>query len=188
MDIKIACPQCGKRYTLRTPNPAALSNKTFNCTKCGYGAPFPKLLGNYPAGGNMGMGGKLSGQSPLKTHIAGGQGVATGGRTQVSGTLPVGGVLLIVASTGKQLQIGPGTHTLGRQSSDSRSSVMVAPDQYMSRCHAKLEVNASGAVITSMVDNNPVVVNGHKLNFGQSLSLRSGDVIVMGETEMSVRM
>lgn len=175
---KIECPQCHGRFTLKTPSLEAMAPKIFRCPKCGHSATFGRLLGPDA---------RVTAQ--MHTHIA--KGAATqDGKTHVSTRSNLAS--LTVESTGRTFPLGQGTYTLGRDSSDSRSTLRIAPDRYMSRLQANLEVmalpNGVRCRISSANDLNPVIVNSTKLAQGQSLDLRNGDRILLGSTYVSIKM
>lgn len=82
-----------------------------------------------------------------------------------------------------------GNFTLGRRSSDGKANVTLSPDITMSRVHAGMRVmkNTKGEIIyqiTTVKPANPVVVNGQPLAKGQPCSLKHGDKLTMGDTNL----
>lgn len=191
MEIKICCPGCRRNFTLRTSNPASLNGASFKCPKCATSTPFRKLL-TQTAGGMAtpppvrgGM--QNPGMSP-GTNLGGPRqgGIPAGGHTQVH-TTPVSEFSLVVKSSGRRFPLTPGEHVLGRDSADSRASIRLAPDPYMSRAHAMVSVvpSAGGAIrvsITGMNSTNVVYVNNSRLYPGSTLELHPGDEILLGMT------
>lgn len=211
--INIRCPGCRRGYKLTTENPVTLRMKMFRCPKCGFAAPFSMLLGtgqpNNPSlkthiGGqpnNPSLKTHIGGQpnNPLETHIGGldrtlhvtSMPTSGGGssKTRVSpGNKGGGGRSLSVLSTGASFPLMPGIYILGRDSSDSRATLRLAADPYMSRQHARLTVSvASGKAvcqICSLSTTNTLFVNGKEVPKGKTLTLRHGDKILMGMTEI----
>lgn len=82
-----------------------------------------------------------------------------------------------------------GNFTVGRRSSDGKATVTLSPDITMSRVHAGMRVmkNTKGEIIyqiTTVKPENPVVVNGKPLAKGQPCSLKPGDKLTMGDTNL----
>lgn len=181
-EIKITCPGCHKSFTLKTQNPNAVMGKDFKCPKCGFSAPFSML-----------MGGKFVDNPALHTHIAGGgvsQNAGFGGlKTKVAEQAQVGTkgpMSLVVESTGMSFPLMPGAYILGRASSDSKATLKLAPDPYMSRQHARLVVNSSfgkmQCQLCGLASTNPIFVNNKKIPQGSAVTLKSGDKILLGMT------
>lgn len=183
-DFKMSCPGCHKQYTVKTQNPDTLGSKEFRCPKCGFSAPFSILLGN-----------QVADNPALHTHIA-------GGMPQNGGLSPVAGqktkvveqmaaqppMYLVVSSTERSYRLMPGVYILGRASSDSKATLRLAPDPYMSRQHARLTVTAAyGKVqcqLSGLASANPIYVNNKKLEEGSAVTLKYGDKILLGMTEV----
>lgn len=208
---KIICPQCGRSYTLRCDNMQAMANVTFRCPKCGYTTNYGQLLRR--AGAQSGQMPSYN-TDPLKTHLGGpsvpgGMSIPGGMNRPVTGGMnrpvpggmnvamdkthvaaPSEGVTLIVADSGRRFPISNGIFTLGRMSSDSRASVKLAPDPYMSRMHARLEVSGNmGKVlcsITPLNSVNKIFVNGYPIAEGQKVTLSAGDELLLGMTKVKV--
>lgn len=179
---RIQCPGCQAKFTLKASSLDSIANKSFRCPKCSYVISFDKIMPRKKA------------VEPLHTHIAGGVGDAPGGHTKLANT---GGTQLelFMEGSGKSLKLGNGIYTLGRDSSDSRASLKISPDKYMSRLHAQLEVmmNPTGVSfpicrISSLSATNPIFVNNDKLEVGKSVELKSGDKILLGMTKLIVKM
>ena len=84
-------------------------------------------------------------------------------------------------------------YNLGRKSSDSTAQIKITPDIAMSRIHAGMRTvkTPAGQIvyqITSVKTENPVYVNGHAIPKGKAYSLKTGDMIKMGETLMRFQM
>ena len=175
----IICPQCRKRYTIKAQNLSAISGQRFQCPKCGYATTIGAMLRS-SAGGPPNV---------LKTHIAGGQAKPVGG-TQVVSRNNI--VTLVVESTGMTFPLSQGVYTLGRQSSDSRASLQIAPDRYMSRLQANLEVSMlpTGAMcrIMGVSSTNRIFVNNREIEPNSAAVLKNGDSLLLGMTKVLVRM
>lgn len=181
-EIKITCPRCHKSFTLKTQNPNAVMGKEFKCPKCGFSAPFRRL-----------MGGHVTDDPALHTHIAGGGLSQSAGfgemKTRIAGQAQMGmtGTMsLIVESTGMSFPLMPGTYILGRASSDSKATLKLAPDPYMSRQHARLVIDTSmgklQCQLSSLASANPIFINNKKIPQGSAVTLKSGDKILLGMT------
>ena len=196
--INIRCPGCRRGYKLTTENPMTLRMKMFRCPKCGFAAPFSMLLGTGQPD-NPSLETHIGGQpaNPLETHIGGldrtlhvtSMPTGRGSKTRVSpGSKGGGGHSLRVLSTGASFPLMPGIYILGRDSSDSRATLRLAADPYMSRQHARLTISvASGKAvcqISSLSTTNTLFVNGKEVPKGKVLTLRHGDKILMGMTEI----
>lgn len=177
-EIKIECPGCHQKYNLKVGNPALLAGEIFNCKKCGFSAPFPMVLNN------------KNGYN-LKTHIANAE--SRGGKTQVAGlkTRMVGqqqgaGMALVIEKTGVRFPLYPGVYILGRDSRDSRATLKLAPDPYMSRQHARLEIIPQAGTVRSLLyameSGNPIYINNRKMSTGTGIPLKPGDRLLFGMT------
>ena len=180
--IKIECPNCRAKFTLKAPSLEAMVNKPFRCPKCGYVAPFGKLINRRGA------------STPSHTTIGGNPNAQPGDKTRIaaSGT-PL--VELIIEDGGKSLKLGSGVYTVGRDSSDRRASLKISPDKFMSRLHAQIEVNSNPTGrpkpichISGLNATNPTFVNNRKLETGESIELKDGDKILLGMTKLTIKM
>lgn len=186
--IKIECPQCHGRFTLKAPNLQAMASKSFSCPKCGFSAPFGQLMS--AAGIPVQPARPVPPPAPMHTHISGGgMPQPVGGKTSIASGNNL--ATLTVVDSGRKFNLSQGDYTLGRESSDSRASLRIAPDHYMSRLQAQLKV-ARGAdgkpdcVITGVAATNPIFVNNVCLNPGQATRLKNGDVVLLGVTKVVV--
>lgn len=181
-EIKITCPGCHKSFTLKTQNTSAIMGKEFRCPKCGFSAPFSMLIGGHGVN-----------DFALHTHIAGGGPSQNAGpcgqKTKVAQQAQMGtknSMSLVVESTGMCFPLMPGTYILGRASSDSKATLKLAPDPYMSRQHARLVVNSSfgkmQCQLCGLASTNPIFVNNKKIPQGSAVTLKSGDKILLGMT------
>lgn len=173
--VSIHCPRCGKRYTLKANNLSALKSRPFKCPACKYVAPFGTLL-------NPGQGG------PTPPPISSRRPAVPENKTRV--TVNPGEMRLNVESTGRSIAVTPGSHILGRASADSSATIKIAPDKYISRQHARLQViRAAGGVdclLTPMQSANDVFVNNVRLGEGETVRLKNGDRILLGMTQITV--
>lgn len=182
-ELKIICPGCKKVYKLKTANPEALKNKTFNCPKCGFSVQFSMLL---KKSNSVGV---PYNKPNLETHIAGGAKMPSSLKTKVHVGVCAGSTnrtVLIVENSGNQFSLSPGIYILGRESVDSKATLKIAPDPYMSRQHARLTVNVIGGktqcVLCGLTSANPIFINNKKVASGSQVALRSGDKILLGMT------
>lgn len=183
-EVKIVCPQCGGKFTLRAANLQMMASKTFRCPKCGFSSSFGQLMGN----AGMSPQTLRAPQQPLHTHIATGP-ATPGGKTSISTHNNI--ARLEVIDTGHEIPLSQGIYTLGRQSSDSRASLQIAPDRFMSRLQAKLQVASINGTplcqITGVSATNPIFVNNSRVSEGQVVKLRNGDVILLGMTKVKIK-
>lgn len=194
----ITCPKCRTKFALSSDNPDALLSQTFRCPKCGGSTPFTSVFkkkagapGTQPSVTDPGPGRVASGPH---TQIGAGAPVA-GGHTRVAAggavtggphTAPQG--FLEIMGPGRRIPLHPGSHILGRASSDSQATLQVAPDPYMSRAHARIIVGAiSGRLqcqLTPAQSRNAVFVNDRRIPAGEAVMLKNGDVILLGMTKL----
>lgn len=180
--VKIECPNCRAKFTLKAPSLESMANKPFRCPKCGFVAPFGKLINRRGA------------SAPLHTNISGDPNAQPVDKTRIAASgAPL--VELVIEENGKSLKLGSGIYTIGRDSSDSRASLKVSPDKYMSRMHAQIEVNSNPTGhskpichISGLNATNPTFVNNRKIEAGESIELKNGDKILLGLTKINVKM
>lgn len=193
----IQCPSCRRRFELRHKAPM-----TFTCPKCKHRAPFSDVVKNE----NTGM---MDTPPDFNASVAMQENHPTevvkvndkDGKTSVynfDSQMADNDKTKVVFKTGhlhvmqgdrivQDIKLGVGVYTLGRMSSDSPASVKIAPDNYMSRVHARMKVvQSTGTVnqyiLTPLKENNPVYVENKAIPYGKSAVLRSGCKIVMGTT------
>ena len=179
---KVQCPGCGSGFTVKAASIESLSGKMFRCPKCGVTLPFARVLTGAVAPGAMPP------QQALHTHIAGaptGSPMGAPAKTRVAGGAAAG-ITLRLDATGQAFPLGPGTYTLGRDSSDSNATVKLAPDRYMSRMQASLTIGPGGASIAGLSPTNPIIVNGNRVDMGKPVALRNGDRLQLGMTNITV--
>lgn len=174
--VQFSCPNCHGAFTLKTPNASAILGKSFCCPKCHYSTPFSSLLKI-----------QQSTPAPFKTHIANGGGATMPLKTRIAtGGTGNCNLSLVVESTGRRFPLMPGVHILGRDSSDSRATLKLAPDPYMSRQQARLVIEMRGAQplcqIYALSATNACFVNNQKISSGQAVTLKVGDKILLGTT------
>ncbi len=177
---KIACSNCRHAFIIKITNPEALRGKSFQCPKCGVRFPFDRLLQKMSA-------------DALHTHIGGGNTddlTPPNGHTRVAQQTNARAILTVDGSV-SEFKLSPGTYILGRDSSDSRATLRIAPDQFMSRAHATLKVEAAGnrlqASITPMKSANAIFINNDRLEYGRSCMLKDGDRILLGMTTVRIK-
>lgn len=203
----IKCPYCGRRFELQRRPP-----ETFCCPKCSYKVPFSVILQEQhsektmaaPASGApVTAGGEPQG---LPTSVINGQGDKTvvveglnsGLKTRLIPELQQKSKGILQVSF-QDMSFGTislphgNYYNLGRKSSDSTAQIKITPDIAMSRIHAGMRTvkTPAGQIvyqITSVKTENPVYVNGHAIPKGKAYSLKTGDMIKMGETLMRFQM
>lgn len=178
---RFKCPKCGKDISVKAESKQSLLNQVFKCPGCHRDTPFSQILG-----------GASPTASDMHTHIVGaGSGMAAAAaavglgneKTRIAQASPIS---IVVDGTGRRLPVAIGSHILGRDSLDSRATVKVASDPYMSRQHARLDIAREGnrlsCRISCLKTANPVIVNSTRLAEGQSYSLKPGDKVILGMT------
>ncbi len=78
---------------------------------------------------------------------------------------------------GRRFDLQPGTTHIGRQ----KANDVILQDALVSRRHARIQLDNGEAVIEDLGGKNPIRVNGNSV---QSQSLRHGDTILIGQTEL----
>lgn len=186
-EVKILCPQCGGRFTLRAPDLQAMASKSFRCPKCGFSAPFGQLMAN--AGHAQPTAPSFS--SPLHTHIGGAPNMGGGFSGKTAVHTQSGLAQLEVMGTGRTFPLSQGVYTLGRDSVDSRASLKIAPDKFMSRLQARLQISSvngsANCQIIGISATNPVFVNSSRLEPDQVVKLKNGDIILLGMTKVKIK-
>lgn len=180
--VAIVCPGCHARFTLKAKSISAMSTQTFRCTKCGYAAPFGNLV-------------RRQTPPPIPEHLRTQIGTAgahiNGMTTRVAPSTEIY-VIIEAVESGRRFRLKRGIYTIGRDSSDSRAALRIAPDKYISRLHAEIEHNItpskSGAVtIRSLSPKNALFINNRKIEAGGRIALADGDKILIGMTTVTVR-
>lgn len=188
--IVISCPGCKKSFNLSAENIGSLVNRNFTCKSCGFTASFRLVLPKHIVAKSMQ-------QASLETHIGGASSVPppppvpTSGKapneTRVSVHQPLHIPHLLVKSSQQDFPLQPGEYIIGRNSSDSKATLKLAPDPYMSREHAKLVVRVENGQtiigITGLKANNPIIVGqGKILPHGKMFKVQNGNVMKLGNT------
>lgn len=176
IQAKLICPHCRTPFTLKAASMESLSGKVFKCPKCGVATPFDSMSRRSVS----------NSAASLRTHIAPGPGGNGGGKTQVA--RPNYFAMFVSEDTGRQIPLPKGVQILGRESSDSRATVRIAPDPYMSRAQARTELteNPEGGVICRLVplkSTNTIFVNDKPIGM-EGVFLRDGDRLLMGMTKL----
>lgn len=201
-ELIIRCPSSGHKFKIKA-DAEVLKTGYFKCPKCGYTAPFPVVLKWNEYENSAHHGGKKSASQPMapqpqlspaqsaalncKTKIANG---SNGANSPIINPPHAAGPHLCVPSVGLRIPLQVGNYVLGRKSSDSQANIHIAPDPYMSRQHAFLQVIRTATGISLQIkplnQYNPVYVNKVSLNMNENRVLRKGDTIVMGKTLLKV--
>lgn len=195
----IRCPQCKKQYNLKSSHPQALLGKQFTCPNCSFSVPFMVLLKNSTpdnpdlhthivGSGANGARQPMGGQS---TQVFGQPTQVASNHTHIYGQqafMQNQQVYLEIEGTQQRFPLQMGTYILGRNSVDSPATIKLAPDPYMSRSHAKLDVLYRGGqlicAITAFPNANPVYINGQALPPTKAILLKNGVTIQMGMTKI----
>lgn len=193
---KFKCPKCNRDISIKAQSREGLMSQIFKCPYCLNEAPFSRILSDdkppqqsVPSAAPMAQGGfpPMSG-GPLKTHIVnspvGGQvGTPAFQKTRMVTTAPIA---IVVESTGRRIPVNVGSYVLGRDSADSGASIKIAPDPYMSRLHARLDVQRAdkGLIckIQPLKSSNTVLVNSAPVAEGSCKALKPNDKVLLGMT------
>lgn len=199
MQYPLTCPRCKKKFKLTTPDESKLLKHNFSCDKCGFTTPFVSLLPHLSKYAPRQAAAPRNPGHPA-TMISQGSGAAASPKTKVSSSqnpaasasdplqaranaLPL---YFEVEKTKRRISLAPGEFTLGRDSSDSTASIKVAPDPYMSRQCARLQVKLNDSsvrvAITPLKSRNPIYINDIPVPTGETKCLTLGDKILLGET------
>lgn len=109
---------------------------------------------------------------------------ALSGRTaaiQAAPTVQNAAAWLIVDD--EEFALEPGRHSFGRRTDNA----IVISDPYVSGKHGEFEVDETGVYLTDTGSSNGTVLNDAKIAANQKTLLRKGDVIKLGEKEISIR-
>ena len=113
--------------------------------------------------------------------------------TRIAGS--VAKVIFEVAELKKAFRLGAGSYTIGRDSDDSQATLKLAPDRYMSRLQAELNIQPMMnqklpliVRIKNLSPTNPIYVNNEMLDAGKSAALKNGDNLLIGMTKVVVKM
>lgn len=176
----IICPVCRKRYKLTPNDPSSLAQKAFTCPNCKYSAPFSALISNLPNP-------QLVNHSEKATLTPAMQ-KAYHETKVIPGRIMQPKAYLTVVGGNTKFVLNQGVYVLGRRSSDSTATLQLAPDITMSRQHARLAVQMVGgklmAQIVGLKANNPLLINGRLYAAGQPCTLKSGDRLQLGMTNL----
>ncbi len=196
---KFKCPKCNRDISVKAQSREGLMSQIFKCPYCLNEVPFSRILSDEQpaqggtssptstaAPGHVGTPAMQSGA--LKTHIVNSPfGAPAGGpafqKTRMVSTAPLA---IVVESTGRRIPVNVGSYVLGRDSSDSGASIKIAPDPYMSRLHARLDVQRAGKGIICKIQplrsSNAVLVNSAPVEEGSSKALKPNDRVLLGMT------
>ena len=169
-EVKIKCPECNTLLSVKNTN--GEPEATVTCPKCQsmLRVKFGKQKQSEP-------------ETPPRRPMG------DGGETVIGEpTLRRSRFYLKVA--GQTYQLVDGINTIGRQASSSSASIQIATnDHKMSRHHAEIEVlRYPGGITRVKVKNwqnkNSTWVNGVELNDDETLILKNGCRLKLGDTEM----
>jgi pSer/pThr/pTyr-binding forkhead associated (FHA) protein len=167
-EVKIKCPNCGSMLSVK--NPGNTPEATVTCPNC-----------------SAGLRVKFKQQPEEETPPR--RPMGDGGET-VIGQSNVSKARFFLKVAGQTYQLADGVNTIGRQASSSGASIQIATtDHKMSRHHAEIEVlRYPGGITRVKVNNwqnkNRTWVNGVELKDDETLILKNGCRLKMGDTEM----
>ena len=83
----------------------------------------------------------------------------------------------------EEFALEPGRHSFGRRTDNA----IVISDPYVSGKHGEIEVDETGVYLTDTGSSNGTVLNDAKIAANQKTLLQKGDVIKLGEKEITIR-
>lgn len=191
-ELVITCPICRRKFKI-TGDPNVFKNDAFRCPKCGYAAPFSVVLNwnqyttTKPTSSPQHTSDIANKKTTIATNIP-----APNEKTKISSEdapSPSTEAYLSMPALNRRFKLKQGNFVLGRNSSDSKADIRLAPDPYMSREQALLRVGRSGnqtiCQLTPLKTNNPVYLNGQPISLNTMATLHSGDKITMGKTTIN---
>ncbi len=110
--------------------------------------------------------------------------MAMSGRTaviQAAPTIQTAAAWLIIDD--EEIALEPGRHSFGRRTDNA----IVISDPYVSGKHGEFEVDETGVYLTDTGSSNGTVLNDAKIAPNQKTMLQKGDVIKLGEREITIR-
>lgn len=175
--LRIKCPHCGA--VLIVKKMPGLESKNIPCPVCKTVHKFTEYkTPRQPAAAD-----DTDLNSPAGGASGGEYTQPAGDRAWVIGRLRQKG-------SGAAYKLSLGMNTLGRAAQTSRATVQIKTDDgYMSRMHAAIEVHKlpSGGYVHyffNTENKNPSYINGVKVEKGDRIILRSGDIVKMADTEL----
>lgn len=174
--LRIKCPHCGA--VLIVKKMPGLESKNIPCPICKNVHKFTEY------------------KIPQQAAPAGeGDPTLPGGGNTYDHTQPAGERTWVIGKLrqkagGMEYQLKLGMNTLGRAAQTSHATVQIKTDDiYMSRMHGAIEVNKlpSGGYVHyffNTENKNPTYIDGVKVEKGDRIILRTGNVIKMAETEL----
>lgn len=109
---------------------------------------------------------------------------AMSGKTAaIQAALSTGQVVATLVFTDREVPLKPGTHSFGRRDGND----IVVSDPYVSGKHGEFEVTDTEVSLKDTGSTNGTVVNDAKLPADQETKLQNGDVIKLGQIEITVK-
>lgn len=165
--VKVKCPNCGT--TLVIENIPGISNRMLTCPVCGFRAKvsvFQQETDSYTITQTL-----YVDEEPTRVLL-----------NDMDHTI---GVLRVY---GKEYALHLGNNTIGRKAKSGHAEVQISEDEYMSRQHAmiNIEETSEGFVhkLTPTNPKNPIRVNDAQVLNGETISLKWGDKLQFGRTEI----
>lgn len=180
-EIQVICTGCSRRYKIKGSD-ETLRTQNFRCPACGFEAPFSAVQD----WGETYFGKKKVKKAEKATVAK----KNDGDHTMIKGRSVAYGQTATLNLPAYQIRIAlkEGNFILGRRSSDSKADIKLAPDPYMSREHALLQVSRDGMrmryAMKALKAENPVFLNNSRLCPSDVVLLQPGDVLVMGQTKI----
>ena len=171
-EVKIKCPSCQTLLSVKNPNGAPEATVTCPSCKTPLRVKFNKQQ-EVPASDNL---------PPRRQPGDEGETIIGSGN--------VSKARFFLKFAGQTYQLSDGINTIGRQASSSGASIQIATnDHKMSRHHAEIEVlrypgGISRVKVKNWQNKNRTWVNGVELHDDETLILKNGCRLKMGDTEM----
>lgn len=194
----IKCPDCGCMFKLNQK-----PSKTFCCPRCQHKAPFDEVLRlndsaatqleSTPSNSNNCVSASTTVSEATKVVNFGEKTKLVPGLQQPKFQTATFIIIFKGIRIGSVTLPQSGSFNLGRRSKDSQAQIKIAPDMTMSRVHAAMRaIRANDGQImyqiTTIKPENPVYVNGTMVMKGKVHTLKSGDMIQLGETVMTFKL
>lgn len=169
--IKLKCPRCGANLSVKSQ--PGLESKNLTCPVCKESSAFSSYRVITPQ------------NKPDGEHT-----IIKEDFKNFSHTPEVVGELKILGST-QRIRLKKGQNIIGRKASNSSADCQILTDnRRISREHLRIEVkNVEGKGLVHLLSLykeqvNPTSINGENLVWGDSLVLRSGDVISLADLRL----
>ena len=167
--IFIVCPECQQQLSFNEV--PGYQNMVVQCPKC----HFKAKAGVYQSAG-LARGGHGSDEAPTQLVTA-----------PPSSSGDMGQIRVINTNEVKWLK--EGSNVIGRRANSGTADIQISDDKYMSRRHVQINVVRKGNGfehhLVEIGSTNSVKLNGKEINRNDILKLKFGDILTLGQTEIS---